>query len=142
MDSLPALFCPVYDFCPRSEPAWEQRLLSTGTTKRRRRRPLSLAQLMTLAILFHPLRFRQFKSFYWGYVCRPRRAEFPNLPRYPRCIELLPRCAAPFAAGFELLTGQGDGLSMADAPALAVCDTKRSARHKGFEGGAARGQDL
>jgi hypothetical protein len=43
---------------------------------------------MTLAILFHQLRFRQFKSFYPGYVCRHLRAEFPKLPSYQRCVEL------------------------------------------------------
>lgn len=140
MDSLTELFCQVDDFCRLFEPAWEQRLLSTGTKKRRRRSQLSLSELMTLTILFHQLRFRQFKSFYLGYVCRHLRADFPTLPSYPRCIELLPRCAAPLAAWFERLKGQGDGISIADATALAVCDNKRIARHKVFEGIAARGK--
>lgn len=140
MDSLTELFCQVDDFCRLFEPAWEQRLLSTGTKKRRRRSQLSLSELMTLTILFHQLRFGQFKSFYLGYVCRHLRADFPTLPSYPRCIELLPRCAAPLAAWFERLKGQGDGISIADATALAVCDNKRIARHKVFEGIAARGK--
>jgi transposase len=140
MDSLTELFCQVDDFCRLFEPAWEQRLLTSGTRTRRRRSALSLSELMTLTILFHQLRFRQFKSFYLGYVCRYLRAEFPNLPSYPRCIELLPRCAAPLAAWFEPLKGHGDGISIADATALAVCDNKRIARHKVFKGIAARGK--
>jgi hypothetical protein len=41
-------------------------------------------------ILFHQLqlRFRQFKRFYLGYVCRRLRAAFPKLPSYQRCVEL------------------------------------------------------
>ena len=34
---------------------------------------------MTLAVLFHQLRFRPFKSFYLGYACRHLRREFPKL---------------------------------------------------------------
>jgi len=69
---------------------------------KRRQRPslLSLAELMMLAILFHQLRFSQFKHFYLGYVCRHLRAEFHKLPSYQRCVELLPRCASPRAALF------------------------------------------
>ena len=50
---------------------------------------------MTLAVLFHQLRFRQFKSFYLLYAQRYLRAEFPGLPSYQRCLELLPLCIAP-----------------------------------------------
>jgi hypothetical protein len=101
----------------------------------RRQRPstLSLAELMTLVILFHQLRFRQFKSFYLGTVCRHLRAEFPRLPSYHRCMELLPRCAVPLAALFTLLKGECDGISLADATALAVCDNRRISRHQVFK---------
>jgi hypothetical protein len=95
---------------------------------------LSLAELMALVILFHQLRFRQFKSFYLAYVCRHLRAEFPRLPSYHRCVELLPRCAAPLAALFALLKGECDGISIADATALAVCDNRRISRHQVFKG--------
>lgn len=140
MDSLTELFCQVDDFCRQFEPAWEQRLLLWGTPQRRRRSALSVSELMTLIILFHQLRFRQFKRFYLDYVCRYLRREFPTLPSYPRCIELLPRCAAPLAAWFELLKGKCDGISIADATARAVCDNQRLARHKLFKGIAARGK--
>jgi hypothetical protein len=60
---------------------------------------------MTLAILFHQLRFRQFKSFYLGYVCRHLRAEFPKLPSYTLC-----GAAAPLAALFDNLKGPATAL--------------------------------
>jgi transposase len=140
MDSLTELFCLMDDFCRRFEPAFEQRLLSTGKKTRRRRCELSLAELMTLTVLFHQLRFRQFKAFYLGYVCRHLRAEFPKLPSYQRCVELMPRCAAPLAALFQRLRGECDGLSIADSTALAACDNRRIHRHRVFEGHAGRGK--
>lgn len=140
MDNLTELFCLIDDFCHRFEPAWERRLLASGVKKRRRKSELSLSELMTLAVLFHQLRFRQFKVFYLGHAYRHLRSEFPRLPSYPRCVELLPRCAAPLAALFMALKGQCDGISIADSTALAVCDNRRIGRHRVFEGQAARGK--
>jgi transposase len=140
MDSLTELFCLIDDFCRRFEPAWERRQLTTGPRRRRRRTTLSLSELMTLVVLFHQLRFRQFKYFYLDYACRHLRAAFPKLPSYHRCVELLPRCAAPFAALFEALQGPCDGISIVDATPLAVCDNRRIARHRVFQGSAARGK--
>jgi transposase len=72
--------------------------------------------------------------------CRHLRAEFLKLPSYQRCVELLPRCAAPLAALFDSLKGQCDGIAIADATVLAVCDNKRISRHKVFKGSAERGK--
>jgi hypothetical protein len=126
MDRLTELFCLLEDFCRVFEPAWQRHLLSSGAKRRQRPSTLSLAELMTLVILFHQLRFCQFKSFYLAYVCRHLRAEFPRLPSYQRCIELLPRCTVPLTALFNLLKGECDGISIADATALAACDNKPS----------------
>jgi transposase len=140
MDSLTEDFCLIDDFCRAFEPAWERRLLTTGSKKRRRRSEVSLSELMTRVVLFHQLRFRQFKSFYLGHACRYLRAEFPKLPSYQRCVELLPRCAAPLAALFEVLKGDCDGLSIGDSTPLAVCHNRRIPRHCVFKGHAARGK--
>ena len=140
MESLTELFCLIDDFCRWFEPAWERHQLTAGTPKRRRRSTLSLSELMTLVVLFHQLRFRQFKRFYLEYVRRYLHAAFPTLPSYHRCVELLPRCAAPLAALFEALKGPCDGISIVDATPLAVCDNRRIARHRVFQGCAARGK--
>lgn len=86
MDSLTELFCLIDDFCHQFEPALERHLLETGVKKRKRRNKLSLSELMTLTVLFHQLRFRQFKSFYLVYVCRHLQAEFPKLPSYINAV--------------------------------------------------------
>ncbi len=140
MDNLTELFCLMDDFCRRFEPAWEQRQLTAGTRKRRRRNALSLSELMTLVVLFQQLRFRQFQRFYLEYACRHLRAAFPALPSYHRCVELLPWCAAPLAALFEALKGFCDGISIVDATPLAVCDNRRITRHRVFQASAARGK--
>src|SRR5512144_1643333 len=128
------------DFCRRFEPAWRQHQLTAGAQKRRRGNALSRSELMTLVVLFHQLRFRQFKRFSLDYGCRDRRPAFPPLPSYPRCVELWPRCAAPVAALFEALKGSCDGISIVDATPLAVCDNRRLSRHRVFRHIAARGK--
>lgn len=140
MDSLVELFCLIDDFCKEFEPLWKRHLLTQGQKKRWRGCSLSLSELMTLVVLFHQLRHRQFKLFYLDYVCRHLRAEFPHLPSYSRMIELMPRCAAPLAALFDVLKGCCTGLSIVDSTPLAVCDNLRIRRHRVFRGVAARGK--
>ncbi len=140
MGSLTELFCQIDDFCRLFEPGFERRLLAGGSKKRRRQCELGLSELMTLAVLFHQLRFRQFKCFYLHYARRHLLREFPRLPSYQRCVEIMPRCAVPFAALFDALKGRCDGVSIVDATALAVCDNRRIGRHRVFKGKAARGK--
>ena len=140
MDNLTEIFCLIDDFCREFEPAFEQQLLTDGQKKRRRACALSLSELMTLAVLFHVLRFRQFKAFYLGHACRYLRAEFPHLPSYSRCVELLPRCVVPLTALFLVLRGECDGLSIIDSTALPVCHNRRISSHKTFAGHAERGK--
>lgn len=140
MDSLVELFCVIDDFCQEFEPLWRRHLLTQGQKKRWRQSALSLSELMTLIVLFHQLRHRQFKRFYLDYACRHLRAEFPHLPSYSRLVELMPRCAAPLAALFDVLKGRCTGLSIVDSTPLAVCDNLRIRRHRVFRGLAARGK--
>jgi len=140
MDSLTEVFCLIDDFCQVFEPEWEKHLLANGRKKRRRPTSLCLSELMTLAVLFHQLRFRQFKSFYLLHAQRYLRAEFPGLPSYQRCLELLPRCVVPLSALFEVVKGECTGITILDSSPIAVCDNLRIARHRVFAGIAARGK--
>ena len=140
MDSLTEVFCLIDDFCQVFEPEWEKHLLANGRKKRLRPTSLCLSELMTLAVLFHQLRFRQFKSFYLVYAQRYLRAEFPGLPSYQRCLELLPRCVVPLSALFDVVKGECTGITILDSSPIAVCDNLRIARHRVFAGIAARGK--
>jgi hypothetical protein len=140
VDSLTELFCLIDDFCQAFEPEWSRHLLEEGNKKRCRPASLCRSELMTLAVLFHQLRFRQFKSFYLAYARRFLRAEFPGLPSYQRCLELMPRCIVPLSALFEAVQGKWTGITIVDSTPLAVCDNLRIARHRVFAGIAARGK--
>lgn len=140
MDSLAELFCFIDDFCGEFEPVWNRHLLACGQKKRCRPGSLSLSELMTLVVLFHQVRHRQFKRFYLDYVCRYLRAEFPGLPSYGRMVELLPRCAPALAALFGLLRGRCSGLSILDSTPIAVCHNLRIRQHRVFRSVAARGK--
>lgn len=140
MDSLTETFCLIDDFCQAFVPEWEKRLLADGHKKRRRAASPCLSELMTLAVLFHQLRFRQFKSFYLLHAQRYLRAEFLGLPSYQRCLELLPRCIVPLSALFDAVKGECTGITILDSSPIAVCDNLRIARHRVFAGIAARGK--
>jgi transposase len=140
MDSLTEVFCLIDDFCQAFEPEWEKHLLANGSKKRQRPASLCLSELMTLAVLFHQLRFRQFKSFYLLYALRFLRAEFPGLPSYQRCLELMPRCIVPLSALFDAVKGDCTGITVLDSSPIIVCDNLRISRHRVFAGIAARGK--
>ena len=133
MDNLTELYCLMDDFCKEFEPCLNARLLTDGHRKRLRVAGLSLAELMTLVVLFHQIRYRQFKAFYLNHVCMHLRREFPGLPSYQRCLELMPRCAVALAALFETLKGDCTGISIIDSTPIAVCDNLRIRRHRVFK---------
>ncbi|QLH49995.1 MAG: IS982 family transposase [Candidatus Accumulibacter cognatus] len=140
MDDLTETYCLIDDFYKAIEPQLNARLLTDGKRHRSRKCSLSLPELMTLVVLFHQIRYRQFKSFYLNHVCQHLRAEFPQLPTYQRCVEWLQRCAIALAALFEALTGKCSGVSIADSTPIAVCENLRISSHRVFQGMAARGK--
>jgi transposase len=140
MHDITELYCLMDDFCKKFEPILNAQLLTDGSKQRIRATSLSLAELMTLVVLFHQIRYRQFKSFYLQHVCQHLRAEFPTLPSYSRCIELLPGCAMALYALFETVKGKCSGISIVDSTPIAVCDNLRIKRHRVFRGLAERGK--
>lgn len=140
MEHLTELFCQVDDFCQVFEQEQQNHLLTAGQVKRKRAARLSLSELMTLTILFHQLRFRQFKAFYQHHVRVFLHREFPTLPSYQRCVELMPRCFAGLFAFFQTVKGACTGVSFVDSTKLPVCHNRRIARHRVFVHCAGRGK--
>ena len=67
--------------------------------------------------------------------------EFPQLVGYTRFVELMSRVLVPLIAYFYYACRGGcTGISFVDATPLAVCHNRRNARHKVFDGLAARGK--
>ena len=95
---------------------------------------------MTILVLFHQLRYRQFKSFYYHHMLSMMKSEFPNLPSYSRFIELIPRSILPLCSYLQGLTGACTRVSYIDSTKIAVCHNKRIYRHKVFDGLVQRGK--
>jgi len=134
-----ALFCSVDDFCQNFEPHWNQTLLEGGQRRRLRQCSLSLSEIMTIIILFHSSRFRDFKHFYLNLLMLHRSA-FPGLLSYSRFVELMPSALAGLCAYLESRKGQCTGIQFVDSTAIAVCKNKRIFNHRVFEGIAKRGK--
>jgi len=96
--SLLELFCHVDEFCHLFLPQWEQVLYAQGQRTRRRTGQLAVSEVMTILIHFHQMRFRDFKTYYVGYVLGHLRKEFPHAVTYHRFVELMPTVVGPLCA--------------------------------------------
>ncbi|EFT1985567.1 IS982 family transposase [Salmonella enterica] len=139
MDYITEFYCLVDDFWQSVKEQIDNYMISDDKKHRNRQSILSLSEMTTLVILFHSMRFRQFKKFY-QYVSIFMRREFPRLLSYNRFIELMPRCIVLLTVLFDSLKGECTGVSVVDSTPLAVCDNLRISRHKVFDGYAERGK--
>jgi hypothetical protein len=89
------IFCHIDDFCQDFLPIYEKSLL--GAKKRNRASKLHLSEIMTIQVLFHFSGYRNFKTFYSGYVCHHLRSFFPNTVSYNRMVELKRDSLVPLA---------------------------------------------
>lgn len=140
MDYLTELFCQIDDFCKTFEPKLHKHLITNNKKTRSRATSVSLSELMTIMILFHQLRFRQFKIFYNYHLKNFLSREFPHLPSYNRCIELMPRCFLGLFAFLQTIKAPCTGISFIDSTKLAVCHNRRIESHQVFKGSAMRGK--
>ncbi len=139
MDYITELYCLVDDLWQSVKEKIDNYMISDDKKHTNRQSILSLSEMTTLIILFHSMRFRQFKMFY-QYVSIFMRREFPRLLSYNRFIELMPRCIVLLTVLFDSLKGSCTGVSVVDSTPLAVCDNLRISRHKVFDGYAERGK--
>jgi len=139
MDIL-TLFFEIDEFCCEFEPLWREHLLADGLKKRRRRRKLSLSEVMTILVLFHQSGYRNLKQFYLEFVGLHLRAEFPALVSYNRFVEFERDALLPLAAYLETKRGRCTGISFVDSTKLAVCTNLRIPRHRQFAEFAERGK--
>lgn len=138
--SLLELFCHVDDFCQTFEPHWHHTLVQQGTRQRNRPGRLSTSEIMTIVIHFHQSHYRDFKNYYCEHVLTHLRGEFPRAVSYQRFVELMPRILLPLLVYVQHCAGRCTGISFVDSTPLSVCHNRRIARHKVFDGLAARGK--
>lgn len=140
MVNVEQIYVEVDDFCQQFMPAWEASLLESGEKQRHKPSRLSTSEVMTLLILFHHYRFRDFKTFYLTYAQRHLKTEFPHLVSYTRMLKLLQSTLVPLCAYLTQRYGQPSGIAFIDATKLQVCHNIRIPRNKVFAGVAARGK--
>lgn len=138
--SLLELFCAVDDFCMQMENDQSGRLLSAGTSQRRRAGHLYDSEALTILIHFHQSQYRTFKAYYQQYVQAHLGADFPNLISYGRFVQRMPRLLGWLCVYLFSRFGGCSGISFIDATFLAVCHNRRISQHQVFKGLAARGK--
>ena len=133
-DTLVILYCLVDEFCKEFYPQWEKTLLAQGLIKRRRPSNLSPAEIMTLLIFFHIVRFRDFKTYYICYVTPHLKAYFSFLPSHSHMVNLLKSVLVPLCIFTQSLAGEETGIYFVDATILKACHIKREKQHRVFNG--------
>jgi hypothetical protein len=142
-DRLVEDFCQFDDFCQAFYPPWEAQLLAQGGQPAKKRGPragLADSEIMTILVLYHSSRFRNFKAFYEGVVLTLLRAAFPRAPCYARFITLSQHVWVPLTVFLLTRMGRRTGIYYIDSTPLPVCHTRRINRHKVFAGLAGRGK--
>lgn len=132
---LTAIFCELDDFCKELEKNSSCNLLERPGAKGRRGPEccLSTSEIMCIQTLFQMVGYRNFKTFYTGFLQVYWKEYFPDLPSYTRYVELMSRAIFPLALFVQFKYGKKTGIYFIDSSCLPVCNLKRSKRHKTFE---------
>ncbi len=142
-DRLVEDFCQFDDFCQAFGPHWEARRLRQGAQLAKKRGPqagLADSEIMTILVLYHSSRFRNFKAFYDGVVLTLLRSAFPKAPCYARFIALTHHVWVPLTVFLLTRMGRRTGIYYIDSTPLPVCHPRRINRHRVFAGLAERGK--
>lgn len=133
-NQLISIFCEVDDFCKELEGYTKHKLLTGPSVGQRGPETgLCISEIMTILIMFHQVRFRDFKTFYLGFLEVYWRSYFPHLPSYSRFITLMKRAIFPLTLFTQVHGGKRTGIYYIDSSCLPVCHLKRSKRHKTFD---------
>lgn len=140
INQLIVIFCEIDDFCKELDQYSKHRLLS-GPHKGERGPDggLAISEIMTILVMFQMAKFRNFKTFYEGFLKMYWRHYFPYMPSYARFIVLMKRAIFPMTLFTHLKGGRKSGIYYIDSSCLPVCHLKRSKRHKTFDGVAQYG---
>lgn len=121
----------IHDFCKGFERWWEEKLLTYGLRKRRRRSKLHLSEIITILIDYHRSGFKCFKDYY-GHVMYYHRKDFTNLISYDRFVALVKRALPAIRILFDSLKGEITDILFADSTPYKVCHHKRGYYHRVF----------
>lgn len=131
---LVSIFCEVDDFCKEFDKNSSHLRLS-GPNKGRRGPEicLSISEIMVIQILFQMVGYRNFKTFYMGFLQTYWKHYFPKLPSYQRFVELTHRALYHLTLFSQFKSGRKTGIYYIDGSCLPVCHLKRSKRNRVFK---------
>ena len=132
MKKLVDLFCDVDDFCKSFVPQWHRQLIETGQKHRQRQSRLSMSEIITIIIHFHPSHYTDFKAFYIIHVQKHLRREFPEFLSDTRFVRLIPSTLVPLCAYLKSRYDQCSGMAYIDSTKIQVCHNKRIKRNRVF----------
>ena len=135
------LFCEIDDFFLLYEQYQAQHQLpEISGTRNRRGRPRCLhpSEVMTILVLFHHKRYKNFKTYYQDYVCCHLRWAFPNLVSYSRFVQLSQEVLVVLSIFLNTRFGECSGTSFIESTPLPVCHNRRISAHRVFTGYAER----
>jgi len=132
-NQLVSIFCEIDDFCKELN-AYAEHYLLPGPAKGKRGpvRGLADSEIMTILVMFQMVRFRDFKTFYCGFLQIYWQQYFPNLPSYQRFIEIMKEVIFPLTLFTQFHSGKRTGIYYMDSSCLPVCHLKRQRRHQVF----------
>ncbi len=135
------LFYFVATFIDSYEKGIKAQALSPNKLRKPTRIPvLSMAEIVTIILLFQMSPSKNFKYFYRSYLQSYNNNEFHNLPSYERFVILMQRAFPPLLVLLFSILTTNKKVGYIDATSLAVCHAKRTSSHKVFEGFAALGK--
>ena len=140
--NLIEIFCIFDDFCKYFTPEFKKHTLQVpGKRHRNRASRMSDSEIMTILVLFYTHRFRDFKSFYLGYICQHMYRDFPHRLSYNRFVEWQAQVALHLLLFLQTCAlGKCSGISIIDSTPLASCHIKRERQHRTMRGWAAKGK--
>jgi hypothetical protein len=141
-DQLVETFCTFDDFCKSIKTQWEAMQLTDGKPLRKHGPEGGLcdSEIMTILVLYHASRFKNFKTFYTGVVLALLHPYFPGAPCYERFLTLTKRVWTLLAFFMASRMGEKTDIYYIDSTPLVVCHNRRIRKHKVFAGLAERGK--
>ena len=135
MHQLTTIFCQMDDFYNEFDKQSTHFLLHAPTPTHQHGPVcgLAISEIMTILVMFHMIRFRDFKTFYCGYLQQYYHHECPGLPSYERLIAIMKRAILPLLIFTPLHRGKRSGVYYIDSSGLPVCHLKRSSGHQVFD---------
>ena len=122
------IFCIADDFCKEFDGEMAKNALpsTADTPKRKRKRMMSDAEVITILICFHFNSYRNFKHYYLGCVRIHWKHLFPQTFSYNRFVEVMPRCFVAMTMFLRLACfGECTGISFVDSTCIPVIHNKR-----------------